>query len=79
MMPDSDELREEVSLLDRMVESQLDQLDKLMRAQEERIETLKREIGSLRGIHELRKRKQIELDKLEERVLPDETGLAARH
>ena len=78
-MPDSDELREEVSLLDRMVESQLDQLDKLMRAQEERIETLKREIGSLRGIHELRKRKQIELDKLEERVLPDETGLAARH
>jgi hypothetical protein len=79
MMPDSEELREEVSLLDRMVESQLDQLDKLMRAQEERIETLKREIGSLRGIHELRKRKQIELDKLEERVLPDETGLAARH
>lgn len=78
-MPDSEELREEVSLLDRMVESQLDQLDKLMRAQEERIETLKREIGSLRGIHELRKRKQIELDKLEERVLPDETGLAARH
>jgi len=78
-MPDSEELREEVSLLDRMVESQLDQLDKLMRAHEERIETLKREIGSLRGIHELRKRKQIELDKLEERVLANETGLAARH
>ena len=79
MMLDNEELREEVSLLDRMVESQLDQLTKLMRTQEEQIETLKREIGSLRGIHELRKRKQSELDKLEERTLAYESELATRH
>jgi hypothetical protein len=68
-MVDREELREECSILDRMVESQLDQLDRLMRAEEEHIEELKREIGSLRGMHELRKRKQTELEKLEERVL----------
>ena len=78
-MLDRDDLREEVSLLDRMVESQLDQLDKLVRAQEDQIETLKREIGALRGIHELRKRKQTELGKLEERILAYESDLATRH
>ena len=68
-MLDREDLREECSVLDRMVESQLDQLDKLMRVHEEHVEELKREIGSLRGIHELRKRKQTELEKLEARAV----------
>ena len=68
-MLDREDLREECYVLDRMVESQLDQLDKLMRTQEEQIEELKREIGSLRGMHELRKRKQTELEKLEARAV----------
>ena len=68
-MVDREDLREECDVLDRMVEFQLDQLEKLMRAQEERVEELKREIGSLRGMHELRKRKQAELEKLEERAV----------
>jgi hypothetical protein len=74
-MVDREDLREECDVLDRMVEFQLDQLEKLMRAQEEQVEELKREIGSLRGMHELRKRKQAELEKLEERAVAQ----AARH
>jgi len=74
-MVDREDLREECDVLDRMVEFQLDQLQKLMRAQEEQVEELKREIGSLRGMHELRKRKQAELEKLEERAVAQ----AARH
>ena len=74
-MVDREDLREECDVLDRIVESQLDQLDKLMRAQEEQVEELKREIDSLRGMHELRKRKQAELVKLDEQAVV----YAARH
>jgi hypothetical protein len=64
-MTERPELREEIDILDRMLESQLDQLEKLVRAQEEKLAAIKREMGALRGIHELRKRKQASLDKLD--------------